>query len=182
MPPQQPLNLIRLFDFYLAMMFLISFLRRWDVYIDAIRLLIRVRGRWPKLIQRLGEHKSIILNSSFFRPAFLALLLAIIQFIASRVIWPYAVLTAPQLYDEWWWIPVITIPLVPMLGVDIYFIIRVAKFDHDETVKYFDMAENWLRWKGLVVRLATLGIIDPKKMVDAELKKSRRLHCESRLD
>ncbi len=41
MPPeQQPLNLIRIFDFYLALMFVISFLRRWDVYLNAIRLLI----------------------------------------------------------------------------------------------------------------------------------------------
>jgi hypothetical protein len=48
----------------------------------------------------------------------------------------------------------------------------VAKFDHDETVRYFDQAEGWLRWKGRLVNMATLGIVNPKKMVDAELKKS----------
>ncbi len=172
MPSHQPLNLIRLFDFYLTLMFLISFLRRWDVYLNAMRLLISVRGRWPKLIQRLGEHKSIILNWSFFRPAILAFVLTIVQLIASRMVWPYAVLTGPELHEEWWWVPIILVPLIPMLAVDIYFIVRVAKFDHDQTVKYFDMAESWLGWKGPLVRLATFGIINPRKMVDAELKKT----------
>jgi len=172
MPPHHPLNLIRLFDFYLALMFLISLVRRWDVYLNAVRLLIAVRGRWPKLIQRLGEHKSIILNWSFFRPALLALFVTLIQLIASRMIWPYANLTAPELSEEWYWIPIILLPLIPMLAVDIYFIVRVARFDHGETVKYFDMAEKWLGWKGPIIRWATLGYINPHKMVDEELKKS----------
>ena len=91
--PADPTNLIRIFDFYLALMFLISFLRRWGVYMDALRLLVAVRGRWPKLIQRLGEHKSIILNWSFFRPAFLALFLMLTQLVVSRLIFPSAALT-----------------------------------------------------------------------------------------
>lgn len=172
MPPNPPLNLIRLFDFYLALMFLISFLRRWDVYLNAIRLLIAVHGRWPKLISRLGEHKSIILNWSFFRPAILALVLMTLQLIASRMVWPYANLTVDDLLSAWWWLPVILVPLIPMLAVDFYFIVRVARFDHDQTVKYFDMAESWLRWKGRLVHVATLGVVDPRKLVDAELKKS----------
>lgn len=173
MPPdQQPLNLIRIFDFYLALMFVISFLRRWDVYLNAVRLTIGVRGRWPKLMQRLGEHKSIILNWAFFRPALLALLLMLVQLIASRLIWPKAVLTGPQLQEEWWLVPIILVPLIPMLAVDLYFIIRVGKFDHDETVKYLDQAERWLGWKGPLVRALTLGIVNPHKMVDTEVQKS----------
>lgn len=172
MPPREPLNLIRLFDFYLTLMFVLSFLRRWDVYLSAVRLLISVRGRWPKLIQRLGEHKSILLNKSFFRPAILALVLMVIQLVASRMIWPYAELTWPEISVEWWLIPIILVPLVPMVAVDSYFIIRVARFDHDQTVKYFDMAESWLGWKGPLVRFATLGMVNPKRMVDEELKKS----------
>src|SRR5580698_5945148 len=135
MPPHQPVNLIRLFDFYLALMFLISLVRRWDIYLNALRLLFAVRGRWPKLIQRLGEHKSIILNWSFFRPAILALFVTILQLIASRMVWPHAVLTGPELREEWWWLPVVFVPLLSMLAVDIFFIVRVARFDHGETVK-----------------------------------------------
>src|SRR5277367_5401322 len=113
MPAHHPLNLIRLFDFYLTMMFLVSFLRRWEVYLNAVRVMIVVRGRWPRLIQRLGEHKSIILNWSFFRPAILALILMIVQLIASRMLWPNAVLTGQELREEWWWIPVILVVLTP---------------------------------------------------------------------
>jgi hypothetical protein len=174
MPPDatEPLNLIRIFDFYLALMFIISFLRRWNVYVDAVRLVVAVRGRWPRLIQRLGEHKSRLLNWAFFRPAILALLLTVVQLIASRLIWPHAVITGPELRREWWWIPVILVPLIPMLAVDLYFVIRVGKFDHDETVKYFDQAESWLGWKGPVVRWLTLGIVNPRRIVDEEVKKS----------
>jgi len=67
----QPLNLIRVFDFYLALMFVISLVRRWEVYWDAVRILVAVRGRWPRLLQRLGEHHSLLLNVAFFRPAVL---------------------------------------------------------------------------------------------------------------
>jgi hypothetical protein len=172
MPPDQSTNLIRIFTFYLTFMFLLSFLRRWDVYLNAIRILIAVRGRWPNLIHRLGEHKSIILNWSFFRPAILALFLAVLQLIASRVVWPEAVLTGEQLRQEWWLIAIILVPLIPMLLVDIYFIVCVGKFDHDETVKYFDQAESWLGWKGPLVRVLTLGIVNPKQIVDDEVRKS----------
>src|SRR5687768_16817454 len=121
MPPDQPLNLIRVFDFYVTLMFVISLVRRWTVYVNAIRLLFAVRGRWPKLVERLSEHSSLILNRSFFRPALLALGLTVVQLVASRVIFPQAVLTGEQLQAEWWWIPLILVPLVPMVAVDIYF-------------------------------------------------------------
>ena len=68
--------------------------------------------------------------------------------------------------------PIILVPLVPMLAVDLYFVVRVGRFDHDETVKYFDQAESWLGWKGPLVRVLTLGIVNPRKMVDEEVKKS----------
>lgn len=172
MPEPAPINLIRVFDFYLAVMFFLSLLRRWDVYLDAVYILFKVRGRWPKLLQRLGEHKSVLLNWSFFRPAVVALLMMLVQLVCSRLIWPKAVLTAPGLQHDWWWIPVILAVFVPMVAVDVYFLVRVGRFDRGETVKYFDQAENWLGWKGPLVRVFTLGIVNPRKMVDQEVQKS----------
>ena len=171
-PPEPPLNLIRVFDFYVTILFLISFLRRWRVYWDAIRLLVTVRGRWPKLMTALGEHKSLLLNWAFFRPAILALVVMVVQIVFSRMIYPQAVLTGPQLRQEWWLIAIILVPLIPMLAVDLYFIIRVGRFDHDETVKYLDQAESWLGWRGPAVRVLTLGFVNPRKMVDREVQKS----------
>jgi hypothetical protein len=173
MPEPAPLNLIRIFDFYLALMFLISLIRRWEVYWNAVRILIAVRGRWPRLLHRLGEHQSLLLNWAFFRPAILTLGLTLIQLICSRVIWPRAVLTGPGLSgDGWWWVLIILVPLLPMLAVDLYFVIRVGRFDHSETVKYLDQAETWLGWKGPMVRVLTLGFVDPHRMVDAEVRKN----------
>ena len=172
MPEQPPVNLIRVFDFYLALMFLISLVRRWEVYWDAVRILVAVRGRWPRLMQRLGDHQSLLLNWAFFRPAFLALGLTVVQMICSRVIWPHAVITRPEMRDEWGWTLLILLPMLPMVAVDLYFVIRVGRFDHAETVKYFDQAERWLDWKGPLVRVLTLGYIDPHKLVDEEVKKN----------
>src|SRR5438477_4678128 len=111
MPDNAPLNLIRVFDFYLALMFLISFVRRWNVYWDAVYILVAVRGRWPKLLTRLAEHQSLLLNWAFFRPVVLALFLTVVQMICSRLIWPQARLTVPDLQSEWWWVLVILVPL-----------------------------------------------------------------------
>lgn len=172
MPESEPVNLIRVFDFYLALMFVISLVRRWEVYADAVRLLVAVRGRWPRLMSRLGEHGSLMLNGSFFRPAIAALLLTVMQMVCSRLVWPHAVLTGVGLRAEWWWLPLILVPLVPMLAVDLYFVVRVGRFDRSETVKYLDQAETWLGWRGPLVRVATLGMVDPRRMVDDEVKKS----------
>ena len=78
----------------------------------------------------------------------------IVQLIASRLLWPQAVLTGEDLRKDWWLIAIILVPMVPMLLVDLYFIFRVGRFDHGETVKYFDQAESWLGWKGPLVRAA----------------------------
>src|SRR6266540_5775209 len=172
MPDREPLNLIRVFDFYLALMFVISLVRRWEVYWDALRILFSVRGRWPRLMQRLGEHQSLLLNWAFFRPAVLALVLTALQMVCSRVIWADAVLLGSDLHDAWWKMAVLLIPLVAMLAVDAFFVIRVGRFDHAETVKYFDQAENWLGWKGPLIRILTLGYVDPHRMVDDEVKKN----------
>jgi hypothetical protein len=167
-----PVNLIRVFDFYLALMFVISLVRRWEVYWDAVRVIVAVRGRWPRLMARLAEHGSLLLNWEFFRPAVLALGLMLIQMVCSRAIWPHANLTGPELEEAWGWYAAVVAAVVPMLAVDLYFVICVGRFDHSETVKYLDQAETWLGWRGPLVRIATLGMVDPTKMVDAEVRKS----------
>ncbi len=170
--PREPLNLIRVFDFYLALMFLISVMRRREVYWNAVRILVAVRGRWPRLVKRLAEHRSLLLNWSFFRPVVLALILTIVQMVCSRLIWPDAVLLGSDLDDEWWKLAVFVLPLAAMLAIDLYFIIRIGRFDHDGTVKDLDRAESWLGWKGPLVRALTFGYVDPMKQVDAELRKN----------
>lgn len=165
-------NLIRLFDFYLAAMFLLSFARRYRVYFNTIRLLVVLRGRWPRLTDRLAEHHAVLFKGEVLKPLLLAIGLTAIQMIASRLIWPQAELTVRELLESWTVILFI-VALLPMFAVDVYFLVRVGQFDRGETEKYLDQAEHWLgTWKAPAIRMATLGYVDPHRMVDREVKKS----------
>ena len=60
-----------------------------------------------------------------------------------------------------------------MLGVDIYFLVCVGKIDPEETGKYLDEAEHWLKsWKTPLISAFTLGYVNPREMVDIEVKKA----------
>ena len=95
-------NLIRVFDFYLASMFLLSLARRYIVYWDALQILVAVRGRWPKLLEQLREYHGVLVTREVIRPVLIALVLTIIQMICSRVIWPQATLTVWEVEQSWW--------------------------------------------------------------------------------
>ena len=163
-------NLIRIFDFYLALMFLIGLVRRWTVYRDTF-LLVVSRGRWPKLLERMHEHKGLLLNISTMRPAALALGLMLTQIVASRMIWPQATLRVRDIFEPWWQLVPFFASLIPMVAVDMYFLIRVGSIDRNETEKYLDKAEKWAgTWKAKMVRLATLGQYDPNHLVNEGVK------------
>jgi hypothetical protein len=164
-------NLIRLFDFYLASMFVLSLARRYAVYWDAVRLLVALRGRWPRLVDRLKEHHGVLVSQEVLRPLGVALLLMLVQFVCSRAIWPGATLTVGDVAGGWR-LPVVVAAFIPMAVVDVYFLVRVGRFDRTETEKYLDLAEHWLAsWKTPAVRLVTLGYVNPHRMVDDEVKK-----------
>jgi len=164
-------NLIRLFDFYLALMFAIGLWRRRRMYIDTARLTWNTLGHRRKLINRLGQHKGALLQLNVILPFVLVAGLTILQWVSSRLIWPQALLTVEQVITTWRWIVLLAI-FVPMVGVDVYFLINVGKFDRGETEKYLDYAENWLGWRAPIVSVLTLGIVRPRKIVDAEVRKS----------
>jgi hypothetical protein len=166
------LNLIRLFDFYLAVFFFFGLIRRWRVYLDAVRIFFAVRGRWPKLLGRMTHHKAAVLNWAIFRPVLLALTLTVVQLIASRMIWPTAELTGRDLAQVPWKALIVLLAFLPMALVDGYFLIRIGRFDRGETEKYLDKAEKWIgSWRARAVKVATLGYVNPEKIVDAEVRK-----------
>ena len=165
-------NLIRLFDFYLAVMFLLSFARRYMVYWDALVLLVSLRGRWPNLVARLKEHHGVLVTGEVLRPLAVALAMTLIQMVCSRLIWPEAKVTLAVIEETPWQLVVLVVAMIPMVLVDLYFVIRVGRFDRGATEQYLDLAEGWLAgWKGTAVRAATLGYINPRRMVDDEVKK-----------
>ena len=173
-------NMIRLFGFYLALMFVLSLARRWRIYWDAGQFLFALRGRWPKLVKRLQQHHGVLVTKDVLRPLGLAIGLMVIQFFLSRVVFPEARLTLDEVMHSWWLILLIVVAVIPMVAVDTYFIIRVGQFDRRETEVYLDQAEHWLTsWKTPVLRTVTFGIVNPQRIVDAEVRKGLTLLGET---
>ena len=77
-----------------------------------------------------------------------------------------------QMVADGWRLGIVLSALVAMLAVDLFFIFRIGRFDHAETVRFLDQAEAWLGWKSPVVRLLTLGYVNPRRVVDDEVKKN----------
>lgn len=153
--------------------FIASTLRRLSQYHDIGRLVASAPGRWPRVLKQIKSHGIMFCTWATLRPALIALLMLLIQAICSRVIWPQAHLTMRQLIEEWWMWPLVAVSILAMLSVDFYFLIRIGMFDRYETEKYLDEAEHWLTsWKTPLIRLATFGYLDPRKIVDTEVKKA----------
>src|SRR5262245_23048223 len=122
-------NLIRLFDFYLAAMFLLGTVRRFETYHTIAGIMVSAPGRWPSLLRVMKEHRAVFFTWATIRPALLALFLAVLQTICSRLIWPQADLTLADLVRHWVMLPVLILAVIPMVGVDLYFLIRVGRIN-----------------------------------------------------
>jgi hypothetical protein len=167
------LNLIPVFDFYLASLFLISIFMRLRQYESAVRLVRAFPDRWPKLMQLVGRHRNIFLTWTTLLPGMLALLLTVINMLACRLIWPNAVLSLNDLSHFRIAAICVGIAGAAMLGVDYYATFTVGNLDRPLLEGYFDQAEYWLRsWAAPVVRVFTLGYINPRRMVHEEVAKS----------
>ncbi|MCI0688672.1 MAG: hypothetical protein L0Y54_15770 [Sporichthyaceae bacterium] len=165
------LNLIRFFDFYLALAFLLSTFVRIRQYRAALGLVFAVPERWPRLFQLVRQHQSILLTWGNLVPAAVALVLCVVHTLACRVVWPDATLTLGRLAHTGAAVPAVAMLGLAMLGVDVYGIWNVGELDRTELDRYFDQAEYWLRsWTAPVVRVVTFGYVNPRQMVAAEVQ------------
>ena len=165
-------NLISLLGFYLASAAVISFARRYSVYLDVVHIIVAVRGRWPRLVQRLKANHGVLVTGEVIRPTVYAFGLMGLQMLCSRVIWPQAELPLGVVWDSAWRLTVILAAAIPMLYVDGYFLLYVGRFDRSSTEQYLDLAERWLHgWRAPLVRTVTLGYLNPHDMVEAEVRK-----------
>ena len=167
------LNLIRFFDFYLALTFLLSTYVRYSQYEAIVRLLRAVPDRWPRLLRLVKDHHAIFLTWATVLPAVLALGLTLINMLACRLIWPHANVTVSDLRQMPVAMSFVFVFGLAMLGVDGYATFKVGKLDRLQLEVYFDQAEYWLRsWVTPVVHAFTFGYINPKKMVSVEVQKA----------
>src|SRR5438270_678996 len=90
-------NLIHLFDFYLAAMFVVGTWRRLEQYRHTFGLVFAFPGRWPRLLRLVRDHRTIFLTWKTLLPSALALLVWLTHTLASRLIWHHASLTVADL-------------------------------------------------------------------------------------
>jgi hypothetical protein len=166
------LRLIRFFGFYLALSFLFSTVLRWRMYHAALGLVGTMPARWPRLLKLVSEHSFIFLTWGTVTPSLLVLVLFLLNWVASRWLWPQAdTFTTAALGPMWQVWPVVLVLGVAMVAFDTYGMFWITPLDRGEMEKYFDQAEYWLAsWTAPVVRIFTLGYINPRKMVAAEVR------------
>ncbi|HEX4592129.1 MAG TPA: hypothetical protein VH120_19505 [Gemmataceae bacterium] len=166
-------NFIHLFDFYLAAMFVVGTYRRIAQYQAFAGLALGMPGRWPHLFRLVKQFRTIFLTWNTVLPSILALVIWIIQVLASRLVWHQAVLTGTDLFSHrkaW----VFVVPAgIAMLAVDFYFLIVVGEIDRTGIEKNFDQAEHWLSsWHAPAVRMLSFGYVNPRRMVHDEVRQA----------
>jgi hypothetical protein len=167
------LNLFLFFEFYLAVAFLLSTLMRLRQYEAIIRLVRAVPDRWPRLLRLVKAHHGLFLTWATVLPAFLALLLLLLNFLARRLVWPYAHLTVQDVARSVSAVTLVSLFGLTMLALDTYATFRVGQVDRSLLEGYFDQAEYWLgSWVAPAVRIFTFGRINPRQMVAVEVQKA----------
>jgi hypothetical protein len=166
------LRLIHLFSFYLTLLFCVSCALRWRQYHAFLSLVRHFPGRWPRLLKLVGRHRHIFLTWGTLMPLLLVLGLLLTNTLAARLIWPQADdFKAADLLELWPAWPLLFLTGGAMLGVDAYGTWAVGELNKEELEPYFDQAEHWLRsWQAPVVRFFTLGYVNPRQMVAAEVR------------
>src|SRR3954469_22285890 len=94
------LNLIHLFDFYLAAMFVLGTYRRFEQYRAFAGLALNMPGRWPHLFELVKQHRTIFLTWNTLLPSVLTLTLWAANALASRLIWHHASLTVSDVVQH----------------------------------------------------------------------------------
>jgi hypothetical protein len=167
------INLIHLFDFYLAATFALSVWRRWELYRTSVSLVWALPGRWPNLLGLVKGHHTVLLSWPTILPALLAFVVLVFHMTACRLIWPQATLSIPELASYWGWLPFVLLAAAAMLTMDAYTLLVVGKVDREHLEKHFDRAEYWLTdWKAKLITTVTFGTVNVKEIVSGEVKKS----------
>lgn len=154
-------------------MFLVSTVRRLQQYHDIAQIVLAAPGRWPRVLQQIKKQWFIFMTWTTLRPAGVAVVLMLIQMVCSRIIWPQAAISLNDFWSEWWMLIPVGIAGIAMIGIDGYFIVAVGTIDREETGRYLDEAEHWLRsWKAPLISTLTFGFINPRAMVGTEVTKA----------
>jgi hypothetical protein len=166
------LDLIRFFEFHLAAVFIISVALRVRQYLAVVSLVRSAPQRWPRLLSKIKRNFGVFLTPNTLLSGLLAGGLLLGHTLACRLLWPQAELRIETLGTVWLVLPVVVVLGLAMTGFDVFTLTQVGTIDRKEIEGYLDQAEWWLRsWAAPLVSIATLGLVNPRKIVDDEVKK-----------
>jgi hypothetical protein len=169
-------NLIHILTFYLMLVAVLGTFQRMGHYWRSVGLVLKSPGRWPNLCKVVKQHRTVFMTWATILPVILAVVLTGVQLFASYWVWPTARLKAGEVIDRWIALVPAVLTGIGMVAVDTYFIIRVPRVDHAKLEKNFDLAEYWLRSSTAhVLRIVTFGFLNPRQMVDKEVRTSLML-------
>lgn len=169
------IHLIRLFNFYLTFFFIVTTLLNIRDYRHMVGMAQSLPGRWPRLFELLRNHSHIFLTWRLATPFLTSLGLLLVQLLVTRIIAPAAdsQLTIQYLLPIWPVLPFLIGTTTVMVVIDVYASWPTAPFERAQIEKHFDQAEFWLRsWTAPVVRVMSLGYINPRQLVAAEVRTS----------
>jgi hypothetical protein len=167
------LELIRFFEFHLAVVFLLGTALRIRQYLAVTALIRSAPRRWPKLMANISRNLGVLVTPQTLLPAVLAGGLLVLHVLACRTIWPHAEVRVESLAVVWPVMPFVLVFGVAMTVFDLFTLTQVGTLDRQQSEKYLDDAEGWLRsWAAPLVSVITFGFINPRKIVDVEVKKA----------
>src|SRR5688572_5637518 len=144
MPALAEINLIHMFDFYLAVAFMAGSYLRVNQYRSILTLVRAVPGRWPNLFGLVKQHATVFLTWSTVLRAELVLRLSVVHMLACRHVWRQECMATVVLGRERVAFAVLRLGAV-MLGVGVYATFWFDEVDRSLLEKYSDQVEYWLR-------------------------------------
>jgi hypothetical protein len=164
------LNLIDVLNYYLILAFVVSTVIRIRNYRAILGVIFTFSNRWPKLMVLAKKHRIVFLRWPTLLPIGLTLALMLGNTLASYFVWSQAKVTFDDLWWHWLALLAVTISGGLMVFLDCKAIFSFGRFDRAALEEKLDKAEHWLQsWHAPVLRFVTLGLINPRKIVNEQV-------------
>ena len=164
------LNLIDVFNYYLMLAVVVGTVIRIRNYRAILGVIFTFSHRWPKLLVLAKQHRIVFLRWPTLLPIGLTFALMLGNMLASHFIWSQAKVTFSDLRSHGLSLLAVTITGGLMLFLDGKAVFGFGRFDRAALELSLDKAEHWLQsWQAPVLRFVTLGLINPRKVVNAQV-------------
>ncbi len=167
------INLINVFTVYLSIAFVIGTVLRLRNYRAIVGLIWSFPSRWPRLLQLVKQYRAIFLRWPTLLPVACTGTLMLANAMASHFFWRQAQVTPGDLGRHRLACLGIVVLGVAMIVLDCQAIFNVGRFDRMALEEDLDRAEHWLgSWKAPAVRILTLGLVNPRRIVNEQIRRA----------